>query len=102
SYPMDGTLVQVAIDLCGRRNLVFNMSFGNFTIGSLDPNLFREFFKGLVDGMRATLHINCLYKDNDHHAVEAAFKALAHALRSASTPIGDDRYVSTKGVLDEN
>lgn len=102
SYPMDGTLVQVAIDLCGRRNLVFNMSFGNFPIGNLDPNLFREFFKGLVDGMRATLHINCLYKDNDHHAVEAAFKALSRSLRSASTRIGDDQYVSTKGVLDEN
>ena len=45
TYPMDGTLVQVALDICGRRNLVYNLSFGNFTIGNLDPNLFKEFFK---------------------------------------------------------
>ena len=102
TYPMDGTLVQVAIDLCGRRNLVFNMEFGNFAIGNLDPNLFREFFKGLVDGMKATIHINCLYKDNDHHAIEAAFKALARSLKSASKPLGDGEYLSTKGVVDEN
>lgn len=102
SYPMDGTLVNVAIDICGRRNLVWNISFGNFPIGTLDPNLFREFFKGLVDGMRSTIHINCLYKDNDHHAIEATFKALARALKDAVRRLDSDEYFSTKGVLDES
>ncbi len=102
TYPMDGTLVQVALDICGRRNLVYNLSFGNFTIGNLDPNLFKEFFKGLVDGMRSTLHINCMYKDNDHHAIEAAFKAFARALKDAIRQLDNDEYVSTKGMLDEN
>jgi imidazoleglycerol-phosphate dehydratase len=102
TYPMDGTLVQVALDICGRRNLVYNLTFGNFTIGNLDPNLFKEFFKGLVDGMRSTLHINCMYKDNDHHAIEAAFKAFARALKDAIKQLGNDEYVSTKGMLDEN
>jgi imidazoleglycerol-phosphate dehydratase len=102
TYPMDGTLVQVALDICGRRNLVYNLSFGNFTIGNLDPNLFKEFFKGLVDGMRSTLHINCMYKDNDHHAIEAAFKAFARALKDAIKQLDNDEYVSTKGMLDEN
>lgn len=102
SYPMDGTLVQVAIDMCGRRNLVWNISFGNFPIGNLDPNLFREFFKGFVDGLKATLHINCLYRDNDHHAIEAVFKALARSLKDASRRLDTDAYLSTKGVLDEN
>lgn len=102
TYPMDGTLVQVALDICGRRNLVWNISFGNFTIGNLDPNLFREFFKGLVDGMKTTLHVNCMYKDNDHHAIEATFKALARALKEAVRKLDSDEYVSTKGVLDEN
>jgi len=102
TYPMDGTLVQVALDICGRRNLVYNLPFGNFTIGNLDPNLFKEFFKGLVDGMRSTLHINCMYKDNDHHAIEAAFKAFARALKDAIKQLESDEYVSTKGMLDEN
>lgn len=101
TYPMDGTLVQVALDICGRRNLVWNISFGNFTVGNLDPNLFREFFKGFVDGMKTTLHVNCLYRDNDHHAIEATFKALARALREAVKRLDTDEYLSTKGVLDE-
>lgn len=104
TYPMDGTLVQVALDLCGRRNLVWNISFGNFTVGNLDPNLFREFYKGLVDGMKTTLHVNCLYKDNDHHAVEAVFKAFARALSQAIVRLAtdQDQYFSTKGILDES
>ncbi len=102
SYPMDGTLVNVAIDICGRRNLVWNISFGNFTIGTLDPNLFREFFKGLVDGMRSTVHVNCFYKDNDHHAIEATFKAFGRALKDSVKRLETDEYFSTKGVLDEN
>lgn len=101
-FPMDGTLAQVAIDICGRRNLVWNVKFGNFTVGNIDPNLFREFFKGFVDGFRATLHINVLYADNDHHSIESIFKSLARALRQAITPLPTAEYLSTKGVLDEN
>jgi imidazoleglycerol-phosphate dehydratase len=102
SYPMDGTLVTVAIDLCGRRNLTWKVQFGNFTIGNLDPNLFKEFFKGFVDGLRATLHCYELYGDNDHHVIEAVFKGLAKSLRQAVTPLGTDEVLSTKGMLDEN
>lgn len=102
SFPMDGTLSQVAIDICGRRNLVWNVKFGNFPIGNLDPNLFREFFKGFVDGLRATVHVNVPYSDNDHHIVESIFKSLARCLRQAWTRTGDGEYLSTKGVLDEN
>lgn len=101
-FPMDGTLAQVALDLCGRRNLVWNVKFGNFPIGNLDPNLFREFFKGFVDGLRATLHISILYADNDHHAVEAVFKSLSRALRQAIMPIAAKECLSTKGMLDES
>jgi imidazoleglycerol-phosphate dehydratase len=102
SYPMDGTLVTVAIDLCGRRNLTWKVQFGNFTVGHLDPNLFKEFFKGFVDGLRATLHCYELYGDNDHHVIEAVFKGLAKSLRQAVTPLGTDEVLSTKGMLDEN
>lgn len=102
TYPMDGSLVLVAIDICGRRNLSWKLQFGNFTVGNLDPNLFREFYKGFVDGLRSTLHIKMLESDNDHHVIEASFKALARALRQAITPLAGNEYLSTKGVLDEN
>jgi imidazoleglycerol phosphate dehydratase HisB len=102
TYPMDGSLVTVAIDLCGRRNLTWKVQFGNFPIGQLDPNLFKEFFKGFVDGLRATLHCHEICGDNDHHVIEAVFKALAKSLRQAVTELGTNEVLSTKGMLDEN
>ena len=102
TFPMDGSLVNVSLDICGRRNLIWNMQFGNLPIGTLDPNLFREFFKGFVDGLRTTLHVNRFYGDNDHHVIEATFKAMARALREAITPLPGVEYLSTKGMLDEN
>jgi imidazoleglycerol-phosphate dehydratase len=69
-------------------------------VGSLDPNLFREFYKGLVDGMRGTLHVHIPCQDNDHHVVEAIFKAFARSLREAVVPVGSDIVLSTKGMLD--
>ena len=100
AFPMDGTLAVVALDLCGRPNLVWNVTFGHLPIGTLDPHLFREFFKGLVDGMRGTLHVHVPCIDNDHHGVEAVFKAFARALRQAVTPLGNPAALSTKGMLD--
>lgn len=100
AFPMDGSLAVVALDLCGRPNLVWNVQFGQFPVGNIDPNLFREFYKGLVDGMRGTLHIHVPVKDNDHHVIEATFKAFARALREAVVPVGSDVIISTKGVLD--
>lgn len=102
TFPMDGSLVLVAIDICGRRNLAWKVQFGNFEVGHMDPNLFREFYKGFVDGLRATLHINMIESDNDHHVIEASFKGLARAFREAITPLPGVQYLSTKGMLDEN
>jgi imidazoleglycerol-phosphate dehydratase len=99
-FPMDGTLADVAVDLCGRPNLVWGVSFGPFLVGELDPNLFHEFYKGWADGARATLHIQVPIQDNDHHVVEATFKAFTRALRQAVTPLSQDISLSTKGMLD--
>lgn len=99
AFPMDGTLVMVALDLCGRPNLTWNVRFGNFPVGGLDPNLFREFFKGLADGARATIHVHVLAQDNDHHLIEATFKAFGRALREAGLTLDCDIPLSTKGVL---
>jgi imidazoleglycerol-phosphate dehydratase len=101
SYPMDGTLANVALDVCGRGNLVWNVPpFESATVGAIDPRLFREFFKGVVDGMAVTLHINVPYRDNDHHVVEAVFKAFARALHQALTPLQGGAMMSTKGTLE--
>jgi imidazoleglycerol-phosphate dehydratase len=100
AFPMDGTLAVAALDLCGRPNLIWNVKFGNFTVGGIDPNLFREFYKGLVDGMRGTLHVHLPCQDNDHHVVESIFKAFGRALRNAVTPIDPNTVLSTKGMLD--
>lgn len=101
SYPMDGTLATVALDVCGRGNLVWHVPpFESATVGAVDPRLFREFFKGVVDGMAVTLHINVPYRDNDHHVVEAIFKAFARALHSALTPLNSGAMMSTKGTLE--
>ena len=100
AFPMDGTLAVTALDLCGRPNLVWNVNFGHFAVGNLDPNLFREFYKGLVDGMRGTLHVHIPCQDNDHHLVEAIFKAFGRSLREAIIPVGSDVILSTKGMLD--
>jgi len=100
-FPMDGTLANVALDICGRGNLVWQMPpFESALVGSVDPRLFKEFFKGVVDGLAVTLHMLVPYRDNDHHVVEALFKAFARALRLALTPLADGRMVSTKGTLE--
>jgi imidazoleglycerol-phosphate dehydratase len=100
SFPMDGTLSSVALDLCGRPNLTWNVNFGSHPVGGLDPNLFREFFKGLTDGMRGTLHVHVVCQDNDHHVIESIFKAFARSLREAVTSIDPGIIMSTKGTLD--
>ncbi|MHC5037538.1 MAG: imidazoleglycerol-phosphate dehydratase [Planctomycetota bacterium] len=100
-FPMDGSLAQVAVDLCGRPNLVWNVSLGGFPLGDLDPALFRDFFKGVADGLAGTIHVNVPYRDGDHHALEAVFKAFGRALREAVTPVEGSCVLSTKGVIDD-
>lgn len=100
AFPMDATLAIVSLDLCGRANLVYNLELGCLPLGTLDPHLFREFFKGFVDGLKFTLHVHVPCRDNDHHVIEAVFKALARSLRQAITPLGEDIPLSTKGSFD--
>lgn len=99
AFPMDGTLAMVSMDLCGRPNLVWNVPLQGRPLGTLDGTLFKEFFKGWVDGSQATLHVHVPCADNDHHVIEAIFKAFARALRHATRPLGTGETLSTKGVL---
>jgi imidazoleglycerol-phosphate dehydratase len=96
-YPMDGTLADVALDLCGRPNLQWHVPWLGRMVGTVDPQLFSEFFKGCVDHAGLTLHVDVLRLDNDHHGIEATFKAFTKALRMAVTPT--QGLLSTKGQL---
>ena len=96
--PLDEALVQVALDLSGRPFLVYDVEPVAEWIGTFDPQLAEEFWKGFVDGARVTLHIRSLSGKNGHHVIEASFKGVARALRDAVKIEGDD-VPSTKGTL---
>ena len=98
---MDDTLVRAALDLSGRPYLVWNLPFPADKIGSFDTELVREFFQALSTHAGMTLHVDLLHGLNAHHIAEAAFKAVARALREAVEPdprLGD-ALPSTKGAL---
>ncbi|HYL79295.1 MAG TPA: imidazoleglycerol-phosphate dehydratase, partial [Candidatus Acidoferrum sp.] len=100
--PMDEALASAVIDLSGRPFLVFQApQLKGERIGDFEADLVREFFQGLTNHLRATLHVQVEYGQNLHHMVEAAFKAVARALDQATLP--DPRVAgvipSTKGTL---
>ncbi len=99
--PMDDALVRAALDLSGRPFLVWNVEMPTAKIGSFDTELVREFFQAFAVNGGITLHVDRLHGFNSHHIAEAAFKAVARALRAAVEP--DPRsggaIPSTKGTL---
>ncbi|MFN3722287.1 MAG: imidazoleglycerol-phosphate dehydratase HisB [Paracoccaceae bacterium] len=98
---MDDTQITCALDLSARPFLVWNVDFPTAKIGSFDTELVREFFQALATHGGITLHVDRIHGLNSHHIAEAAFKALARALRMAVEP--DPRMAgllpSTKGAL---
>ncbi|MCK4940143.1 MAG: imidazoleglycerol-phosphate dehydratase, partial [Rhodospirillaceae bacterium] len=99
--PMDEALTQVALDASNRPYLVWKVEFVRDKLGEMDTELFKEWFQAFAQGAGLTLHVECFYGDNNHHIVEAAFKALARALRQAVEidPRKEGKIPSTKGVL---
>ncbi|MFV0246166.1 MAG: imidazoleglycerol-phosphate dehydratase HisB [Qingshengfaniella sp.] len=99
--PMDDALVRAALDLSGRPFLVWNVDFPTQKIGQFDTELVREFFQALSTHGGITLHVEALHGINSHHIAEAAFKAVARALRDAleTDPRKADAIPSTKGAL---
>lgn len=98
--PMDETLVMCAIDLCGRPYFVMDAEFDAPMVGNFDTQLVREFFYAVSYSAAMNLHIKVLNGSNDHHKIEAIFKAFAKALDEAS--MIDPRIegvLSTKGAL---
>ena len=99
--PMDDALVRAALDLSGRPYLVWAVDFPTAKIGTFDTELVREFFQALASHGGITLHVERLAGINSHHIAEAAFKAVARALRDAlePDPRKGDAIPSTKGSL---
>ena len=99
--PMDDAQVRAALDLSGRPYLVWNVDMPTPKIGTFDTELVREFFQALSTNGGITLHVDRLHGFNSHHIAEAAFKAVARALRDAveTDPRKSDAVPSTKGTL---
>ncbi|KFI33189.1 imidazoleglycerol-phosphate dehydratase [Haematobacter missouriensis] len=99
--PMDDAQVRAALDLSGRPYLVWNVDLPTQKIGTFDTELVREFFQALSTHGGITLHVDRLHGINSHHIAEAAFKAVARALREAVEidPRKADAIPSTKGAL---
>ncbi|WP_282025492.1 imidazoleglycerol-phosphate dehydratase HisB [Limimaricola cinnabarinus] len=98
---MDDAQVRCALDLSARPFLICNLDFRSAKIGSFDTDLVQEFFQALATHGGITLHIDRLHGHNAHHVAEAAFKAVARALREAvePDPRRADAIPSTKGAL---
>jgi len=99
--PMDDAQVACALDLSGRPYLVWTVDMPTAKIGTFDTELVREFFQALATHGGITLHIDRVNGANSHHIAEAAFKAVARALRQAvqADPRLSDAVPSTKGTL---
>ncbi len=99
--PLDEALSRVVIDFSGRPGLYFNCEFKRDRVGTFDLELCSEFFHGFVNHAQATLHIDNIKGDNEHHKIETIFKAFGRAIRMAvqTDSLLQGKPASTKGVL---
>lgn len=98
--PMDDALALCAVDLCGRPYFAFDCDFSVEKVGELDTELVKEFFYAVSYSAGMNLHVKMISGSNNHHMIEAIFKAFARALDEA---VGKDERItdvlSTKGSL---
>lgn len=99
--PMDETLTRVALDISGRPYFIWKAAFTTQRLGEWDTELIEHWFHSFAQTAGLTLHVECLYGQNNHHIVESCYKALARALRQAVEidPRKADSIPSTKGTL---
>ena len=99
--PMDEALAEAAVDISGRPHLAWTADFARDSLGTMDTQLFEEFFRAFVGNARLTLHVTSRAGTNAHHVAESCFKATARALRMAVAldPRLGDAIPSTKGAL---
>ena len=98
--PMDEALARAVVDLSGRPYLAMNAVFQDTQVGELPVTLVREFFRAVADHGRVTLHLDLLRCTNDHHGIEAIFKACSRSLDTATRRSDRVQGIpSTKGSL---
>jgi imidazoleglycerol-phosphate dehydratase/histidinol-phosphatase len=99
ALPMDDADAQVLLDFGGRNWMVWNAVFRREKVGDMPTEMFFHFFKSFSDAARCNLNISC-HGDNEHHKIEAIFKAFAKALRMAvkRDPLSSD-LPTTKGII---
>jgi imidazoleglycerol-phosphate dehydratase/histidinol-phosphatase len=97
--PMDDCLAQVAVDFGGRSWLVWDAEFKREKIGEMPTEMFYHFFKSFSDAAKCNLNIKA-EGTNEHHKIEAVFKAFAKAIKMAvRRDVNNMQLPSTKGVL---
>lgn len=99
--PLDEALSRAVIDLSNRPYSVINLGLRREKIGDLSTEMLPHCLQSFAQGAGVTLHVDCIRGDNDHHRAESAFKALAVAIRMATSRIAgrEGEVMSTKGVL---
>ncbi|MDQ3074421.1 MAG: histidinol-phosphate transaminase [Pseudomonadota bacterium] len=99
ALPMDETSAEVLIDLSGRPFAKFEGNFASPAVGGLPTEMVPHIFRSIADSLGAAIHVRVV-GDNDHHKVEACFKAFGRALRAGlAVDGGRDALPSTKGML---
>jgi imidazoleglycerol-phosphate dehydratase/histidinol-phosphatase len=94
---MDESRALVSLDLSGRAYLVWDATFNRETIGDTPTELFKHFFHSIAYAAGITLNIEA-QGENEHHKIEAIFKAFAKSLKQATVKEGD-KLPTTKGIL---
>ena len=99
--PMDEALLLIALDICGRAHLNYDVAMPAPKVGDFDTELAQEFLLGLCRALGLTLHVKMMYGANAHHIIEAIFKGLGRALGAAVKPDPARRGAvpSSKGSL---
>lgn len=100
--PMDEALARVCLDFSNRIGFIWNVELPSSTVGTegMDSVLFNHFFKSLAENARMNLHVELFYGDDNHHCLEAIFKAFARAVSMAVAPSRKIQGIpSSKGIL---
>lgn len=97
--PLDEALARAVVDLSGRPWAGVDIGFKREKLGDVSTENLTHFLESMAVAARLTLHVDVLKGENDHHRIEAAFKAVALALRTALATDGTHDIPSTKGVL---
>ena len=98
TLPMDESLATVAVDMSGRAVLVWNVTLITPMLGDLPTEMVSHFFRSFASAARCTIHVTAA-GENDHHIVEAVFKALGRAMRMALRTSADGVVPSSKGII---